>query len=357
MLKAKIVIGLITTLLICSRPTLYSIQARPVALTKIVGVTLYEINLPTRDLIYDPVGSKIYASIPSTVISMGNSIVPIDAQSGKFGKAIFVGSEPNRLAVSNNGQYLYAGLDGAAAVRQVDLISQTAELQFSLGILGACGNYLVEDMLVLADNPHAVAISLRSSGCDPHHQGVAIYEDGVPRPDRTPGFNGSNVIELSDSPSVLYGQNNEYTEMGFRIMSVSVSGVSITSNTKNMLRGFGVDIRFDNGLIYATDGSVIDPHKRAVIGKFNARGSVCPDSERGRVYFLTTDPTGAIQLEVFNQATYAHLATLELPQASGTPGRLVKTGYNSLAFRTDKGQVFLLEWSEQTSIYLPLVSK
>lgn len=323
-----------------------------------LAIRVTRIDLPTNDLVYDPRRGKIYASAPSGAGSTyGNRIVPIDVPTATVGTPIFVGSEPNRLAISDDGQYLYVGLDGAAAVRRVDLSTQTAGLQFSLGG-GWCGSFLAEDMVVLKGSPNAVAISRRNTGCSPRHEGVAIYDDGVPRSTSTPGHTGSNVIEPSDSSSILYGYNNETTEFGFRVMSVDSSGVQVVSTTTGLISGFGVDIRFDNGLVYATSGRVVNPSTLTLVGTYSASGPVCPDSATGRVYFLGSDYNTPIQLKIFDQSTFTLLGSVTIPGASGSPGSFIKAGENILAFRTTDGQIFLLELVELNhQVYLPLVLK
>jgi hypothetical protein len=91
-----------------------------------------QISLVTKDLVYEPAGQRIYASLPSSAAN-GNSLVKIDPFAGTVGTPVFIGSEPGRLAISDNSQYIYASLDGAAAVRRFDIGSQTAGIQFALG--------------------------------------------------------------------------------------------------------------------------------------------------------------------------------------------------------------------------------
>ena len=326
--------------------------------TSKLGIVVSQISLSTNDIIYDPVSRKIYASTPGTAGVSGNSIVPIDVPTGTLGVPVFVGSEPNKLAISDDGKYLYVGLDGAAAVRRFNVISHTAELQFSLGS-GFCGIFLAEDMVVLKGNSNAVAISLRNSGCSPRHEGVAIYDDGVRRPTSTPGHTGSNVIEPSNSDSTLYGYNNETTEFGFRVMSVISSGVVVTSVTPGIISGFGTDIRFDNGLVYATTGAVINPDTGTLAGTYAGSGLVYPDSSTGRVYFLSADYYGgSVQLKIFDQVTFAPIGSFTISGVSGDLSSLINAGESLLAFRTSGGQVFFVELVELShSVYLPLIHR
>lgn len=357
MLRAASIIFLTLSLLIGLLSFMWqtpSAQSAGISAGKL-AIVVSQINLPTNDIIYDPVSKKIYASTPSTAGIYANSIVPVDVPAGVVGEPVFVGSEPNKLASSDDGQYLYVALDGAYAVRRFNLISQTAELQFSLGTAGSCGSIRAEDMVVLKGNPNAVAISLQNTNCSPRHEGVAIYDDGVRRPISTPDHTGSNAIEPSDSDSILYGLNNETTEFGFRVMSVISSGVVITSVTSGVINGFGTNIRFSDGLIYATTGATLNPATGTVVGTYAGRGAVYPDSSTGRVYFLSTDPFDGVQLKVFDQDTFTLIDIFSIPGVSGSANNLIKAGENLLAFRTTGGQIFFIKLVELNySVYVPL---
>ena len=72
-----------------------------------------QVSLATNDIIYDPNTKMIYASTPGGP----GTITPIDPTTGTIGTPISVGNEPMKLARSDNGQYLYVGLDGKAPCR------------------------------------------------------------------------------------------------------------------------------------------------------------------------------------------------------------------------------------------------
>jgi len=300
------------------------------------------ISLVTNDIIYDPLSKKIYASIPSRAGAIGNSITVIDPETGSIGPSIFVGSEPNKLAISDNGQFLYVALDGAAAVRRFNISTQAAELQFSLGSDSFFGPYYAEDIEVLPRNPNAIAIARKYKGVTPRAAGVSIYDDGIQRPNTTPGhFQGSNVIEFSATASKLYGFNGETTGFDFHRMTVDASGVSLIDDTSNLISGFEVDIRFEGGLIYATSGLVINPETLTIVGTFPAQGLVRPDSNSGRVFFLTENGTAFI-LHAFDQNTFLSLGSLDIQGVSGTPSSLIRWGTTGLAFHTSSDQVFII---------------
>src|SRR6266849_1799221 len=86
--------------------------------------TVHPVSLATNDLVYDPGTRRIYASVPSSAGANGNSITAIDPVTGAIGPSVFIGSEPGKLALSDDGRYLYVALDGAAAVRRFNLATQ-----------------------------------------------------------------------------------------------------------------------------------------------------------------------------------------------------------------------------------------
>lgn len=320
-------------------------------LTSFTQVNAKILNLATNDLIYDPGTQRIYASMPGTP---GN-ITPIDPTTGMTGTAIPVGNDPLKLARSDNGQFLYVGLGGEAAVQRIDLTTQTAGLKFSLGTRSGAGidiPLFAEDIEVLPGSPQSVAISRRNQGGSPRHEGVAIYDNGVQRPTTTPGHTGSNVIEFSASASRLYGYNQETTEFGFRRMTVDGSGVTVLdvfdSFMGDLITGFGVDIKFGGGRIYTTTGRLIDPEARTVVGTFSLPATfgnlVKPDAAGGRVFFLTREGFSETwKIRAFDPNTQQVLGSENVPGVTGDPGSLIRWGSKGLAFRTTGGQVFLIE--------------
>src|SRR4029078_10503511 len=72
------------------------------------------ITIANNDLAYDEQRSLLYASVPSTATQYANSIVRIDPSTGAVTGSVGVGSNPGPLAITEDDQYLYVGLNGAA---------------------------------------------------------------------------------------------------------------------------------------------------------------------------------------------------------------------------------------------------
>ena len=73
------------------------------------------LNQPANDIIFDPVSNVILFSSPSSDAVHGNTISALDLASESIISSLFAGSEPNVLALSSDNQFLYSGIDGAAA--------------------------------------------------------------------------------------------------------------------------------------------------------------------------------------------------------------------------------------------------
>ena len=100
------------------------------------GALAYTAYVPiaNNSMVLNPVSGLLYVTVPSSAgAPYGNTVVSVDPETGNLGTPIAVGSEPNRIAVTDDGKYLWVGLDGASAVRRVNLAAGTADLQFSIG--------------------------------------------------------------------------------------------------------------------------------------------------------------------------------------------------------------------------------
>jgi DNA-binding beta-propeller fold protein YncE len=219
--------------------------------------------LLAKDLVVDPNTQTIYASLPSGAGASGNSIAAINPTTGAVNITVFIGSEPGRMALSDDAQFIYVGLDGAASIRRFDVATKTAGLQFGLGSLPFGGGSLTaRDISVAPGQPGTVAVVRRSGGSS---GGVAFYDDGAPR---TATDSQSTTVEFSASPLVLYGFNGDSTEFGFRKIAVGSCGLTTVATTSNLMSGFGADFKVDNATAYSSSGRAFDPEAARIAGTF-----------------------------------------------------------------------------------------
>jgi hypothetical protein len=126
------------------------------------------VKLTVNDFVQSKPTEKLYASVPSSVGVGGNSIVEVDPTTGATGAPVFIGSEPTRLAISDNGQVAWASLEGALSIRRFDVATKTPGLQFSVGSRPS-------DMEVMPGTPETIATANTNDS-------PFIYDSGVQRP-------------------------------------------------------------------------------------------------------------------------------------------------------------------------------
>jgi Calx-beta domain len=329
---------LLLVVIVVSPLSFASRAARTAPLSPFDGPTEFirQIPLATNDLAYSSLTGKIYATVPSTAGSSGNSIKSIDPATGIVESSTFIGSEPNKLALSDDGHNLYVSLDGSAAVRRFDVQTNTPGLQFTLGQDSFFGRFLVGDFAVAPGNPDLLAVARSSSSSE---GGVAVFDNGVRR---TNVASNSNFLAFSASASKLYGTSFS----GLQTMTVDASGVTAGSSSS---LAANARIKFSNGLIFSSAGQVINPDTNALLGTFSNANTVAfvPDTANGRAYYLTSDQFGSgnFVLKAFDINTFLLLGTLSIPGATGTPTSLLRWGPNGLAFRTSTNQLFIIQTS------------
>ena len=300
------------------------------------------VSLPTSDVIYNPADQMLYASVPSSAGDIGNSIAPINPATGEVGTPIFIGSEPNKLALADDGRSLYVFLEGAYSVRRFDTQTRTPGLQFPIGQDSFYGVARAADLAVAPGNPNLVAVA-RYYPSTSSPAGIAIFDNGVPRTQSGPGdIVGAQALAFA-AATKLYGGGNTHLET----MTVGASGVTVTSMTSFNV---GSQIKLANGRIYSSSGQVVDPDAGTLLGTFASvnTNAFVPDPAAGRAYYLGRDnfsSSGPLTLKAFDMNTFVLLGSATLSGITGDPTTLVRWGTNGLAFRTTTNQIFLLQTS------------
>src|SRR6266849_6677460 len=103
----------------------------------VVRADVRPVPLPANDLAYDRFSGRIYASVPLGGIhgpgGAAGGVVAIDPETGTVAASAALDGGPGRLAISDDGRYLYVALNQAGAVRRLELPALTPGVQFSLG--------------------------------------------------------------------------------------------------------------------------------------------------------------------------------------------------------------------------------
>ena len=299
------------------------------------------ISLPTNDLTYSSFTGLLYASVPSSGgPSLGNSIVPIDPNTGISGAPIFVGSEPTKMAMSSDGKVIWVALNGAGAVREVDLVAQTAGLQFSLGEGNGLFNSLntAQALAVMPGSPNTMAVAAPTNF--PYQSSVTIYDSGVPR------ANASNpalqcCVSVTGLAFDATGTKLYEVGGGYGVASVDSTGITSASVLNSSVTSNG--LRVDSGRAYLTTGIILDANSGTQLGVFSvgqnqsANGPVAPDSSIGKAFVLVNPNFGSgLQVNAYDIATFVLDGSLPAVNVNSfgppSPDFLVRWGQDGLAF-------------------------
>ncbi|MEK8180791.1 T9SS type A sorting domain-containing protein [Flavobacterium buctense] len=315
-----------------------------------VSQTVSVLNIATNELVYSTHNGKIYASIPSANGSNGNSIGIINPTTISLENTVPIGSEPNVLAISSDGQTLYCGFNGTSSVRKFNVTNNTAGIQFPVGSDSFLGPFYAEDIEVMPDNPNTIAVARRNNGFSPKHEGVAVFDEGIMRTTTSQDHTGSNQIEFVNA-NLLVGFNNETTEFGFRKLTVNASGVTETSVVNSITWGFGLKFSSHNGKAYFTNGTVVDYNfSPFVSGTFtNANGPSVFDTNTNLVAFGTYDFNGTINFKRYNPETYLLTDNLPITQANGDVKSIITCGNGCYAFNTTDDKVVIIRYTLGTN--------
>ena len=307
------------------------------------------ISLETSDLIYDNSRQRIYASVPSRTTNNPDRILVIDPQNATVTQTIFVGDDPDTLAISDNNQYLYVAVTASAAsVRRINLSTGQVDLSFSVGANIATGQLRVDDMKVIPGSPRSLVVARRYTGTSPRHAGIAVFDNGVMRTDTGPLGESTNLIEFGATPTRLYGADRESSGNTLSILNIGASGISLI--------GIGCcsfDGQFDAGLIYSTNGQIIDPELKRIVGELpdlsplNHRNDdlIVTDPSRGRIYHLKALDAG-MRLRAYDRTSLQQVGSADLFPPLITLGSpttdLIFWGSDGLAFRDGANRKLVL---------------
>ena len=101
-------------------------------------------------------------------------------------------------------------------------------------------------------------------------------------------------------------------------------GVQQETLKVDLLDEFNLDIEFDAGFVYATNGAVIDTELMTLVGTMPGSGVVRPDATKGRVHFLA-----ASEVCTYHYTTFSLVGCSTAPELAGLK-QLVRWGGDGL---------------------------
>jgi hypothetical protein len=296
------------------------------------------LDLPANDLVWDPYAQRIYASLPSSYGTQGNTIAVINPTTGRVTGYYFAGSEPNQLAISADSQYLYVGLNGNGSVQRLILPAFSPDIDVSLGISQYGGLNTALALQVSPSDPHTFAVPEGTSGCC-GSSGLYFFKDSTQLADNITYPSFTDIVFVN--ASTLYAYYNGTLGQ----VAVNSSGGTLTQQWNSLVEGN--TIQYDSGLIYGSNGQVLNPTTGLLIGTYDVLGSSCcsssnqlmPDSAIDRVFDVGISPFfSSFGITAYDLAKFTPVAVTNLSQLTATtPLSFIRWGNNGLAFVLQSG--------------------
>ena len=332
-----------------------------------VGMNIYFDE--AADVVWDSRFNLLYISKPSTAQHSADTVIAFSTRTGlNDAAAIWIhqlptGSNPDRLALSADGKYLYVGLDGSGAVQQLAITgatsAPTAGTTVSLGS-GPNGSYYALDLAVSPTTDTTIAVA---RGVSPAQSklsqvalgGVAVYDGATQRPNvvgpsSVPSGDGLlDTLQWSANGNTIYAANNETAQGDLYTLDVAANGVSLAAGGDHpaifTIPNLFIHLDAASGLLYGDDGLEVNPAGPNVSADALTNGIMTPDHAGGKAYFVSHPSADSNQLEYFvgefDLTTLAPGTSLDLYQVEGIPQHMVRwnnssDGTSGIAFTTKK---------------------
>jgi len=316
------------------------------------------VDQTANEIVWDPINQVIYISVPSSAASNPNQVCILSPSTAAITNCQ-PGNEPDVLAISDDSQFLYVGMDGTGSVQHFILPALTPDISYSLGNYAPGRPYFALDLQVAPGAPHTTAVSGGVMDLDPSADGgITIYDDATPRPTVAQGWGPTgdsyDSIQWGADVTALYAANSETSNMDFYTLSVNSSGVTLSEDYPGVFWNPG-RIHYDGGnsVVYSDDGfHAIVPSTGLPAGIFEVGGGwpMAPDSALNTVFILSqylSQENSNYTIDVFDINSYLLVGQVPFytPAGIGKLGRFIRWGSNGLAVNDTAGNIYLLSGS------------
>jgi hypothetical protein len=291
-----------------------------------ITITVYnKLTISASATVYNKFDRMIYAAIGQGVTN-GNSVVPIDPSTGTVGTAIPVGTDPNVLAISNDGAFLYVGTRGSHQVQRINLLTKTIERTFDYPLRYSWSSPISATKLLVVPGSPTKVLALSSDG-------LALFDDNGLVNYLTEGFYSISDIAFAGNSSVLYAlpfvSYNGVTQ--FEKFSIDSTGVQAVPGASyvGQANDSASTMVSDGRYLFTNTTTVWDPLTGSKIGKYlnniSYGDDVVPDNSLGLTFAMYYDYTnnGGEVLQAFDKAGFTALGKVSFASVGYSSGHEV----------------------------------
>lgn len=340
--------------------TTFTITQPTLSGNKAFAVT--KVAIQANDMVWSPTRSLFYLSISTADPSKPGTITTLDPKSMQFGQSVTTGLNPGKLAISDEGSFLYAAFNDTYSVRRYTLSALQQDITIPLRI-GTDTNYGAADIQVQPTNPRALAVARLASNVNYRTaDDVTVFDDTNARAQTARGGTNIPIARLLWSGSGTLFGTEEMGGQTLYVLAVDGSGAQLKTKLQAPTSLTGtLHLGSTGSLIFLDRGYILDSSSGAGVANFPVNAlqqgfSTAPllaiDSKLNLAYFLgrtfVASGTGNYVIEAFDLTDLHLVGTASLADITGTPSRFYRWGDQGLAFLTTdstgagKGGVYVI---------------
>ncbi|MGB7298761.1 MAG: hypothetical protein WBD34_05530 [Burkholderiaceae bacterium] len=234
--------------------------------------TVLKVALEHVDLVFDPVRSQYYASIPANSDNYPSLIVSIDAQTGALSTPVrTLPGDPGPIAIAHDSSALFVAVNGSGDIVKYQLPDWQELWRVRLPRIETGGRFVQMFAARLAASPtdsDAVVVSMLEPNTSAWHGGVALVKAGVLQQQMTQ-TNRSNLIEFDPSGTHLYS----ISDNSLHEISVTPDGL-VESRSVGFTEGGRSDLAISSRGIIQYD-RLFSTFDLSFIGRANVNAGMC----------------------------------------------------------------------------------
>jgi hypothetical protein len=279
--------------------------------TRVEVIDTWTLPFEVHDAVYDAPRSRLLVTGLTDVPA--DRLAAIDPFGGTILSSVYVGTDPRVLALSDDTEMLYIGLDGLGAGRQYEARTDQPGLVFEFGD-AETGKLRADDMYVLPGRNESLVVALKGFGGNFRNAAVFVFDDGVRRPQGTSPVSGTNRIARVDDRTLVAFRNTLDDDRLWR-MTIDAGGVTAETLQRDLYSGLQTDIWSANGLVFHTKGTVVDAASLTTVATFPVWGPVLAEEGTGAVICVSNSsvyplsPPGVFVYEIDEFWQVGHLDT------------------------------------------------
>jgi hypothetical protein len=314
------------------------------------GYTVKAVAASANTIAWDPVHARIYYS-GIDANSKEGVVGALDPATQTLGPFARFSSETTSTAVSDDGSFLYVGVNNEGVIARVNLPELSPDITIPLVADPYGGPVRAPQMQVAPGRPRTVAVPV--SGPGSNCIALTVFDDAIARPPLFALGGGpcSDYVQWGADNSELYANHIVSDAPDLYTFAVDANGLRLLHREPGPLRLHGGPILYDAGKIYFSSGGVYDTAAQATVGTLTLPSTgaafVLPDSAHNRIFVVQETDFKTTAIFAYDMATLEKTDSISLYDVPrvGTQRsspNVILWGRNGIAFPTSDGRIILI---------------